>query len=104
MDLSLPMVTGMTVSGNRIAFLSVSIGKTGGISVSLRLCILSIFITGIMFTSGEFAEKMLSNISFMCQNVSIKAKYNRFRTISSATLILVNHYAKLKNEKKHITF
>ena len=40
----------------------------------------------------------------MCQNVSNKTQINRFYTISGATLILVNHYAKLKNEKKHITF
>jgi hypothetical protein len=53
-----------------------------------------------MFTSGAFAEKILSNLSFMCQNVSNKTKINRFRTISGGTLILVNHYAKPKNRKK----
>ena len=52
MDLGRPTVTGMTVLGNRMAFLSGRMGSNRGSSSSLRSCeALSRFMTGMMFTS-----------------------------------------------------
>ena len=100
MDLGRPTVTGMTVLGNRIAFLSGRMGRVGGRSTSRSSPPgLSMFMTGMMLTSLPEPPKIFCKISLLsiisCQNVSQCGR-------NGPAVEMVNSYAK-QNCKKIVS-